>query len=92
MNEMAALAELAFEDAPVPSGVEMRSVPFGIIPIEAYTSEAYARAENARLWGRVWQAACRAEEVPNIGDFVTYDIMDESIIIVRTGEDRIQAF
>lgn len=92
MNEATGFSEYAFEDAPVPSGIEMRSVPFAVIPTEAYTSEAYARAENERLWGKVWQAACRVEEIPEIGDYVTYDIMDESIIIVRTAADRIQAF
>jgi nitrite reductase/ring-hydroxylating ferredoxin subunit len=92
MNEAAAFAGLAFEDAEVPSGIEMRSVEPAVIPIEAYTSPAYAQAENEKLWGRVWQAACRVEEIPKVGDYVTYDIMDESIIIVRTTEDRIQAF
>lgn len=63
-----------------------------VIPVEAYTSEAYARAENEKLWGKVWQAACRVEEIPKVGDYVTYDILDESIIVVRTAADRIQAF
>jgi nitrite reductase/ring-hydroxylating ferredoxin subunit len=63
-----------------------------IIPVEAYTSEAYARAENEKLWAKVWQVACRAEEVPKVGDYVTYDILDESIIVVRTSAERIQAF
>jgi phenylpropionate dioxygenase-like ring-hydroxylating dioxygenase large terminal subunit len=63
-----------------------------VIPTEAYTSEAYARAENDRLWGKVWQAACRVEEIPKVGDYVTYEILDESIIVVRTAADRIQAF
>ena len=55
-----------------------------LIPVEAYMSRDYARAENEKLWGKVWQAACREEEIPNVGDFVTYDILDESIIVVRT--------
>jgi nitrite reductase/ring-hydroxylating ferredoxin subunit len=92
MNEAAPLAELAFEDAEVPEGIEMRSVEPALIPIEAYTSREYAEAENERLWGRVWQQACRVEEIPAVGDYVTYEIMDESIIVVRTAEDRIQAF
>jgi phenylpropionate dioxygenase-like ring-hydroxylating dioxygenase large terminal subunit len=29
------------------------------------------------------------EELPKVGDYVTYDIMDESIIIVRTAPDRL---
>jgi len=63
-----------------------------LIPAEAYISEAYARAENEKLWPKVWQVACRVEEIPNVGDYVTYDILDESIIVVRTASDKIQAF
>jgi nitrite reductase/ring-hydroxylating ferredoxin subunit len=63
-----------------------------VIPVEAYISEAYARAEGEKLWAKVWQTACRVEEIPKVGDYVTYDILDESIIVVRTAKDRIQAF
>lgn len=67
-----------------------------VIPIEPFVSPEYARAEGEKLWPRVWQAACRAEELPKVGDYVTYDIMDESIIVVRTregsGADAIRAF
>jgi nitrite reductase/ring-hydroxylating ferredoxin subunit len=62
-----------------------------VLPTEPYLSEAYARAENEKLWGKVWQIACRVEEIPKVGDYVTYDILDESIIVVRTAPDRIQA-
>jgi phenylpropionate dioxygenase-like ring-hydroxylating dioxygenase large terminal subunit len=63
-----------------------------ILPIEAYVSADYAREENEKLWGRVWQVACREEELKKVGDFVTYDILDESIIVVRNAPDRISAF
>jgi phenylpropionate dioxygenase-like ring-hydroxylating dioxygenase large terminal subunit len=62
------------------------------IPVEAYISKDYARAEADKLWGKVWQVACRVEEIPKVGDYVTYDILDESILVVRTADDRIQAF
>ncbi len=63
-----------------------------LIPIEAYVSEDYARAENEKLWPKVWQIACREEELLKVGDFVTYDILDESIIVVRTAPGKISAF
>src|SRR5579859_117386 len=71
-----------------------RTVPEGAVVIgpEAYLSEAYARAENEKLWGKVWQVACRAEEIPRVGDYVTYDILDESIIVARVAVDRIAAY
>lgn len=63
-----------------------------IIPVEAYLSVDYARAENEKLWPKVWQVACREEELENVGDFVTYDILDESIIVVRSAPDTISAY
>ena len=92
MNEVTPARQLAFEDAEVPSGIDMRPVEPAIIPVEAYTSREYAARENDRLWGKVWQQACREEEIPNVGDYVTYDIVDESIIVVRTARDKVQAF
>jgi nitrite reductase/ring-hydroxylating ferredoxin subunit len=67
-------------------------VQAAIIGNEAYVSEEYARAENDKLWGKVWQVACRVEEIPRVGDFVTYDILDESIIVVRSAPDKISAY
>ena len=43
------------------------------------------RLERERLWPRVWQMACRETELNAPGDFVAYDIVDDSILIVRTG-------
>ncbi len=63
-----------------------------IIDIAAYTCPDYAKAEDGKLWAKVWQVACRAEELAKVGDYVTYDILDESIIVARVAEDRIAAY
>ncbi|WP_299564411.1 aromatic ring-hydroxylating dioxygenase subunit alpha [uncultured Mycolicibacterium sp.] len=55
------------------------------IPVEAYVSEEYARAERDRLWRKVWLQVGRVEELPEIGSYLTYDILDDSVIVVRTG-------
>jgi phenylpropionate dioxygenase-like ring-hydroxylating dioxygenase large terminal subunit len=55
------------------------------IPVEAYISPEYARAERDKLWRRVWQQVGRVEEIPEVGSYLTYDILDDSIIVVRTG-------
>ncbi len=59
---------------------------------EAYVSEEYARAERDRLWRKTWLQAGRVEDIPEVGDFITYDILDDSILIVRSGPDEIKAF
>ena len=61
-------------------------------PVEAFLSKEYLEAEKQRLWPRVWQVAERVEDIPNVGDWFTYNIADESVIIVRTGADELKAF
>ena len=63
-----------------------------VIGVGAYTSEAYARAERDRLWRKVWLQAGRVEDIAEIGSYMTYDILDDSILIVRAGADQIKAF
>jgi nitrite reductase/ring-hydroxylating ferredoxin subunit len=64
----------------------------GFLPKERYTAQAFADVEFERLWPRVWQIACRAEEVEGPGDFFEYDIGDETIAIVRDEAGEIHAF
>ena len=39
------------------------------IAFERYTSPEFAAAEAEHLWPRVWQWACRAEHIPEPGDY-----------------------
>jgi nitrite reductase/ring-hydroxylating ferredoxin subunit len=67
-------------------------VTAGFIPFDDNTSAEFAALENERLWPLVWQIACRLEEIPKVGDFVTYDIVDDSIIVVRVSDTEIKAY
>ena len=61
-------------------------------PVEAFVSREYAAAEDELLWGKIWQMAGRLEDLPEVGSFFTYNIKDESIIVIRTDSDTIKAF
>ncbi len=61
------------------------------IGAQAYISPEYARAERDRLWRKTWLQAGRLEDIAEVGDYITYDILDDSIVIVRSGADRVQA-
>src|SRR5438093_3883028 len=61
------------------------------IPVEAYTSEDYARAERDRLWRKVWLQVGRVEDLPEVGSFMTFDILDDAILIVRAAPDQLRA-
>ncbi len=62
------------------------------IGAEAYTSSDYARAEQERLWRKTWLQAGRVEDVPEVGNYITYDIGPDSVIIVRTGPETLRAY
>ncbi len=55
-----------------------------LIPARRYYDEAFFQAEAEHLWPHVWQMACRLEEIPEIGDYVEYKILTQSVIVVRT--------
>ena len=62
------------------------------IPIDRYLSREFHDLEVERLWGRVWQLACREEDIPEVGDSTIYDIADRSLLLVRETPDTIRAF
>jgi len=57
-----------------------------LIPSRRYFDAEFFELERERLWPRVWQMACRLEEIPKTGDWIEYKILDKSVIVVRTKE------
>ena len=62
------------------------------IPIDRYLSRNFFDLEVEMLWKRVWQMACREEDIPNVGDNIVYDIAGMSFVVVRTAPDSFKAF
>jgi phenylpropionate dioxygenase-like ring-hydroxylating dioxygenase large terminal subunit len=83
------------ETRPVPLSLRATSIgytdPVDIAPTR-YFDQAFHRLEVERLWSRVWQMACREEQISDVGDSIVYDIVDSSLIVVRTAPDQIRAF
>ena len=55
------------------------------VPADAYISKDYAAAEQDRLWRKTWLQAGRLEDIPEIGNFFTYDIGPDGIISLIDG-------
>ena len=66
--------------------------PDGFVPKERYTTRDFTDLEQSRLWPRVWQIACREEQVGAAGDFYEYTIGDETVVIVRAADLALHAF
>lgn len=80
-----------------PNGDDVNSqVPFNMVdglhvPAERYYSREFFELEKEKLWPHVWQMACREEEIPNPGDFTEYEIVGQSLLIVRQKDGSVKA-
>lgn len=71
-------------------------VPFEVtdperIPTPRYYDEDFYKLEVEKMWPHVWQMACRTEQVQNVGDYIVYENLGKTVIVVR-GKDGIKAF
>ena len=62
------------------------------VPKERYFDADFYAMEAEMLWPRVWQMACRLEEIPQPRDFVEYEFLDQSVIVLRTDDMGVLAF
>jgi phenylpropionate dioxygenase-like ring-hydroxylating dioxygenase large terminal subunit len=62
------------------------------VTTERYYSPEYQAQERERLWMRAWQVAGRVDELPTSGDWKTYDVFDQSFILVRGKDGTIRGF
>jgi nitrite reductase/ring-hydroxylating ferredoxin subunit len=76
--------------------IKRMTVPFRVtdperIPTKRYYDEEFYRLEVEKLWPHVWQMAARLEQVQNVGDWIEYNNLGKSVIIVRT-KSGVKAF
>ena len=62
------------------------------LPGYVYTSEALFLEEKRRIFMRDWLPVARVEELENPGDYQTYEIMGDPIIVARDEDGKLNAF
>ena len=62
------------------------------IPASRYTDPDFFELEKRKMWPRVWQFAAREEELPEPGDYVVYENVGKSFIVMRQEDGSVRAF
>jgi len=62
------------------------------IPVEDYISKDFLAKENERVWPKVWLMACRQEELKEPGSYLVFDVVRDTILLVRQKDGSIKAF
>jgi phenylpropionate dioxygenase-like ring-hydroxylating dioxygenase large terminal subunit len=81
------IVEKKWSALPVPYAIEVTDR----VPKERYYDPDFYAMEAELVWPRVWQMACRLEEIPEVGDFAEYRILDQSVIVVRAEDGGVRA-
>lgn len=81
----------AFEPSRL-TAADMDAEVLATYPTEAFLSKDYLAAEKTLLWPKVWQMVERESDLPNPGDWLTYDVADESVIVLRKDDGSLKAF
>src|ERR1017187_7493860 len=61
------------------------------VPKGRYLDSEFLGLELERLFPRTWLNACRHDEVERVGQYVNFEIGDQSVVVVRT-EDGLKAY
>ena len=56
------------------------------VPSTHWTSARRDAAEREKLWPKVWQPVCRESRLKTAGNFVSHQILDDPILVIRTGD------
>ncbi len=62
------------------------------LPAWAYNHPEMTRLETERILKPSWQVACHVNSIARPGDFLTFDMGGESIVVLRTSQGAIEAF
>ena len=62
------------------------------LPGWVYHDPEFFRLECERLFRRSWQLACHHSDVPMPGDYLVFEIVGESVLLVRGEDGELRAF
>jgi phenylpropionate dioxygenase-like ring-hydroxylating dioxygenase large terminal subunit len=83
------------ETVAVPEALREDTAPYlgsDNLPLDRWTSREFFDLEVEKMWSKTWQMVCRESQVANPGDYFVYDIVQYSVLVVRTAECDLRAY
>ena len=62
------------------------------LPSSRYTDPAFFELEKKKMWPNIWQFAARFEDMPEANDYVVYNNLGRSYLVVRQKDGSVKAF
>jgi phenylpropionate dioxygenase-like ring-hydroxylating dioxygenase large terminal subunit len=74
---------------PVPPPEER---PTTLIDPARYTSAEFAKREFEAVFMHSWNLVGRDQDIPDVGDYIEYELGDQSVLVVRVDEDVVKGY
>jgi carnitine monooxygenase subunit len=74
-------------DATASAGTDALSLPAWI-----YRDAEFFEREKQAIFRNSWQVVCHVNDIPQPGDFHTFEFFGESVVVVRAGDGRVRTF
>ena len=68
------------------------STNYQSLPSWAYNSEAFFELEKQHLFLGSWQLVCHLSNIPNNGDYFTFELFNERVMAIRGHDGAVRAF
>ena len=62
------------------------------LPAWSFFNKEMFEAEKDLFFRRHWQLICHSNDIPNTGDFVTWDLIGERALVIRGADGKVRAF
>jgi nitrite reductase/ring-hydroxylating ferredoxin subunit len=66
--------------------------PKALIDPARYTSAEFAKREFEAVFMHSWNLACRDQDILDVGDYIEYELGDQSVLVVRVEEDVVKGY
>jgi phenylpropionate dioxygenase-like ring-hydroxylating dioxygenase large terminal subunit len=66
--------------------------PTNLIPAAHYTSPEFARREFEGVFMHAWHLVCRDQDILDVGDYIEFQLGDQSVLVVRVEEDVVKGY
>lgn len=62
------------------------------LPAWLYRDQGFFELEKTRIFRQAWQVVCHLNDVPEAGDFHTFEFLDEKVVTVRGDDGVVRSF
>ncbi|GHF12105.1 (2Fe-2S) ferredoxin [Kordiimonas sediminis] len=62
------------------------------LPAWTYTSQHFFELEAEELFRKNWQLVCHTSDIPNAGDYFTFDFVGEHVFVIRDDKGSISGY